>query len=259
MKILFIGDIVGKAGREAVEKRMPAVISQSRIDFTIANAENASGGYGITPDTAENLLSLGIDCLTSGNHVWDKKESTPYLERQPRLLRPLNYPEAPGKGFYIGESPSGIPIVVLNIQGRIFMPPIDCPFRSAKRFLSQLSGKKIIVVDMHAEATSEKTALGTYLDGEVSAVIGTHTHVQTADERILPKGTAYITDVGMTGSFDSIIGMEKEKSIQRIITQQPRPIKPAKKCAGLNGVIIEIDHETGGSLSIERLSLRTRA
>ena len=255
MKILFIGDIVGRGGRRAIEKLLPVVVAQREIDFTIANGENAAGGFGITPETAEKLFTLGIDCLTSGNHVWDKKDCLEYLGRQRKLLRPLNYPEAIGHGHYLGETPSGRRILIVNLQGRVFMSPIDCPFRSIERLLKRFEEEKIIIIDMHAEASSEKIAMGHFLNGRVSAVLGTHTHVQTADECVLSGGTAYITDVGMTGPFDSVIGMEKEKSIRRLITQQPLSIQPAKKKIRLNAVIIEIDEETGKASAIERICM----
>ncbi len=257
VKILFIGDIVGGPGRQAVARELHRLIDRHRIDLVVANGENAAGGFGITEEKARELFSLGIDVLTSGNHVWDKKESFPYIRREERLVRPANYPsEAIGRGSTVVKTAGGINIGILNLEGRVFMNSLDCPFRTADREIAQLKGQtNIIVVDFHAEATSEKVALGWHLDGRVSAVIGTHTHVQTADERILPGGTAYITDAGMTGSFDSVIGVKKELAVERFLTQMPVRFEVAKKDIRLNGVVIGIDEVGGSALSVERISL----
>lgn len=257
VKILFIGDIVGSPGRQAVTRELHRLIDRYRIDLVIANGENAAGGFGITEEKARELFSLGIDVLTSGNHVWDKKESYPYLRREERLVRPANYPpETIGRGSTLVRTAGGVAIGVLNLEGRVFMSSLDCPFRAADREIAHLKQRtNIVVVDFHAEATSEKVALGWHLDGKVSAVIGTHTHVQTADERILPGGTAYMTDAGMTGSFDSVIGVKKELAIERFVTQMPVRFDVAKKDIRLNGVAIEIDETSGSALSIERISL----
>lgn len=257
VKILFIGDIVGSPGRQAVTRELHRLIDRYRIDLVIANGENAAGGFGITEEKARELFSLGIDVLTSGNHVWDKRESYPYLRREERLVRPANYPpETIGRGSTLVRTAGGVAIGVLNLEGRVFMSSLDCPFRAADREIAHLKQRtNIVVVDFHAEATSEKVALGWHLDGKVSAVIGTHTHVQTADERILPGGTAYMTDAGMTGSFDSVIGVKKELAIERFVTQMPVRFDVAKKDIRLNGVAIEIDATSGSALSIERISL----
>jgi metallophosphoesterase (TIGR00282 family) len=257
MKILFIGDIVGNPGRKAIKEGLPDLISKLKIDFVIANAENAAGGFGITESIGEELFSLGIHVLTSGNHIWDKKEAVTYILKENRLLRPANYPpDVPGFGSIVMNTPSGDRVAVLNLSGRVFMSPMDCPFRKAQEEIAALKKQaKIIIVDFHAEATSEKSAIGWYLDGDVSAVIGTHTHVQTADEKILPKGTAFITDVGMTGPADSIIGVKKEQIIQKFLTQIPTRFETAKGETMLSSVVLEINPKTGLSTSIQRLQL----
>jgi len=257
VKILFLGDIVGGPGRQAVARELHRLIDRYRIDLVIANGENAAGGFGITEEKARELFSLGIDVLTSGNHVWDKKESHPYLQREERLVRPANYPSGTiGRGATLVKTAGGVAIGILNLEGRVFMNSLDCPFRVADREVAQLQEHtNIIIVDFHAEATSEKVALGWHLDGKVSAIIGTHTHVQTADERILPGGTAYITDAGMTGSFDSVIGVKKELAIERFLTQMPVRFEVAKKDVRMNGVAIEIDETSGSARSIERVSI----
>jgi metallophosphoesterase (TIGR00282 family) len=256
MNIFFIGDIVGAPGRRAVEELLPRVVDHYFIDLVVANGENASGGLGITPQVADQLLSQGIDLLTSGNHIWKHKEILPYLEETDRLLRPANYPpETPGRGFAIVETAAGERAAVLNLEGRVFMNPLECPFRTAEQVLASLPKEvKVILVDMHAEATSEKQAMGWFLDGRVSAVVGTHTHVQTADERILPAGTGYITDAGMTGPVDSVIGMKKEIILERFLTQRPQPFKVAAQNIQLQGVVLKIDGQ-GHCQELTRLHL----
>jgi 2',3'-cyclic-nucleotide 2'-phosphodiesterase len=258
MKVLFIGDIVGEPGRKALRNGLPPLIDKLKIDFVIANAENAAGGFGITRPVCEEIFSVGVNILTSGNHIWDKKEAMQYIMEEKRLLRPANYPdEAPGYGSIIAETPAGEKIAVLNLAGRVFMNQLDCPFKTAKAALLKLKEEtRVIIVDFHAEATSEKAAFGWFLDGEVSAVIGTHTHVQTADEKILPEGTAFITDVGMTGPINSIIGVKKELVISKFLTQVPVRFETAKGLSMLSCVVLEIDAKTGRAASIERLQLK---
>jgi metallophosphoesterase (TIGR00282 family) len=255
VRVLFIGDIVGKAGRTTLAALLPQLIGAREVDFVIANAENAAGVAGLTPSVADELLDLGVDLLTSGNHIWRKKEIEPYLETSRRVLRPANYPPGvPGRGHGIMTTPSGIPVGVINLQGRVFMSPLDCPFRVADELIEQLSKTTAnIIVDFHAEATSEKQALSWYLNGRVSAVIGTHTHVQTADEQIRPSGTAYITDVGMVGATDSVIGIKKEEAIAQIITQTPKRFTAAKNKRQLQAVLFDVSPETGRTEAIERI------
>ncbi|UCD84788.1 MAG: TIGR00282 family metallophosphoesterase [Deltaproteobacteria bacterium] len=257
MKILFIGDIVGRPGRKAVRELLPKLVDNYKVEFTIGNAENAAGGLGINPEIAWELLGYGIDILTSGNHIWKHKEINDFLDQEKRLLRPANYPgSSPGKGSVIFESLSGLKIGVINLEGRVFMKNLDDPFRVSLKEIEGFAGKtKIIIVDIHAEATSEKQALGVYLDGKVSAVVGTHTHVQTADDKILPGGTAYITDIGMTGPLDSVIGIKKEVAIEKFLTQRPERFVVAKGGVRIQGVVLEIDPETGKGLSIERFNV----
>jgi hypothetical protein len=256
MKILFIGDIVGAPGRRAVEELLPRVVDHNFIDLVVANGENASGGIGITPQVADQLLGLGIDLLTSGNHIWKHKEILPYLEETDRLVRPANYPpETPGRGLAIVETAAGEKVAVINLEGRVFMSPLECPFRTVEQLLTTIPKEvKVILVDMHAEATSEKQAMGWFLDGRVSAVIGTHTHVQTADERVLPGGTGYISDAGMTGPVDSVIGMRKEIILERFWTQRPQPFKVAAQNIQLQGVMLKIDPQ-GRCQEVTRLLL----
>ena len=257
MNILFIGDIFGRPGRTLVADHLRDLIERHGLDLVIANGENAAAGFGITPRLAGELLALGIDVLTSGNHIWDRREILEFLPQEPRLLRPANYVSGPGHGLYRGTARSGIEYAVLNLQGRVFMGQSDCPFRTADRELEQLPAScKIRIVDMHAEATSEKLAMGWYLDGRVTAVVGTHTHVPTADECVLPQGTAYITDIGMTGPYDSVIGINKETILQKFLTQMPAKFDAAEGDARLMAVLIRADAETGRALSIERLQLR---
>ena len=229
------------------------IVEANQIDLAIANAENAAGGFGITPAIAEDLFALGIDVLTSGNHVWDKRELYDYLNRQPRLLRPANYPEGPGHGMVTVKARNGVECAVLNLQGRTYMPPTDCPFRKADTLLSQIDpAVKVKFVDFHAEVTSEKMALGWYLDGRVSAVVGTHTHVPTADTRILPGGTAYQTDCGMTGPYRSVIGVDTETIVQRFLSGLPVRMEAAKHGVELHSVIVDVDEETGKARAIRR-------
>lgn len=257
MKVLFIGDIVGKPGRKALKQGLPDLVNKLKIDFVIANVENAAGGFGITRSVGEEILSAGVDVLTSGNHIWDKKEAVTYIPKENRLLRPANYPDnVPGAGSIVMKTSSGEKIAVLNLSGRVFMNNLDCPFKVAERELAVLKEQvRIIIVDFHAEATSEKSAIAWYLDGEVSAVLGTHTHVQTADEQILPKGTAFITDVGMTGPVNSIIGVEREQVINRFLTSIPTRFETAKGTSVLSCVVLEINPKTGMSTGIQRLQM----
>jgi metallophosphoesterase (TIGR00282 family) len=261
LNLLFIGDIVGRPGRSAVRTILADLVRRHRVDFTIANAENAAGGLGLTQPVAEELLEAGIDALTTGNHVWKHRDFAQFLEGEPRILRPANYPEgSPGRGGAVYVTSHSGPVGIVNVVGRTFMEPLDCPFRAADREIEALHGKtKVIVVDIHAEATSEKVALGWYLDGRVSAVFGTHTHIQTADERVLPKGTGYITDVGMTGPRDSILGVRPEPVIQRFLTAMPSRFELAKGPLTLNAVVATIDAETGAARSVQRVIESTGA
>ena len=263
MQILFIGDIFGSAGRKIVREHLSHVVETHKVDLLIANAENAAGGFGLTPAIAEELFDLGCDVLTTGNHVWDKREIMEYLNsadgnpnaRARRVLRPANYaPRVPGVGLFEGVTKAGQNYAVINLQGRVFMQTHDDPFRKADELLRQITSK-VIVVDIHAEATSEKIAMGWYLDGRVTAVLGTHTHVPTADTRVLPKGTAYQTDVGMTGPYDSVIGVQKEQILQRFLTGLPARFEAAKGDPRFCAVLIECDQHTGRANSIQRLML----
>lgn len=257
MKILFIGDIVGKVGRVTTKALLPTVIDKYKVNFVIANGENIAGGFGLTDKTALEILNLGIHVITTGNHVWDKKEFVSQISKIDRVLRPLNYPPGvPGYGSFLHTFPNGLQIAVINISGRVFMSNIDCPFRVGKEEVEKISEKtKLIIIDFHAEATSEKIAFGYFMDGKVSAVIGTHTHVQTADEKILPGGTAYITDVGMTGPSNSIIGIEIYQIIQRFLTNIPVRFETAKGEGIFSAVVFDIDEETGKSTAIQRLQI----
>ncbi len=251
--ILFVGDLIGRPGRQALVRFLPQLRKKYQPDLVIANAENAAGGNGLTEEIGKELF-FQVDVLTSGNHIWDKKEVLNYLEKEPRLLRPANYPASnPGHGYYLYQNETGIKAAVLNLQGRVFMEPIDCPFLQADRLLEAIKpATPIIIIDFHAEATSEKQALGWYLDGRVSAVIGTHTHIPTADERVLPKGTAYITDVGMAGGLNSVIGMRPEQAIQRFLTSRPQRFEPARDGLMLSAVYLSLDPDTGKAFSINR-------
>ncbi len=256
MKILMIGDVVARPGRVAVLERIQDLREQHGIDLAVMNAENVAGGFSITPPIADELFRAGIDVMTSGNHIYDKREVLPYIERQPRLLRPANYPPgSPGSGLFVGEV-RGTRVAVLNLIGRIFMGPADDPFRAAEAALAVIpEDVKVRLVDIHAEATSEKVAMGWFLDGRVSAVVGTHTHVQTADERILPGGTAYLTDLGMTGSYAGVIGMKTEDVITRFTSAVYKRAEHASGQARICAVVIDVDETTGRAREITRLSL----
>jgi 2',3'-cyclic-nucleotide 2'-phosphodiesterase len=255
MKILFIGDIVGKPGREAVERLVPAMRKECGIDFVIANAENSSGGSGITAETAGELFNASVDVLTSGDHIWKRKEIFELIRSEPKIIRPINYPPgAPGYGSGIFQTAGGVKVGVINALGRVFLEPLECPFRTVRAAVEQIRKEtSVILVDIHAEATSEKIALGWYLDGDVSAVVGTHTHVQTADERVLPKGTAYITDAGMVGPFDSVLGRRVENVLERFLSSVPVRFEVASENVQMHGVIIDIDERTGTARSITRV------
>ncbi len=257
VKILFIGDIIGKPGRQALSRHLDRLVDRYCVDLVIANGENAAGGFGLTVDTARELFDLGVHGLTSGNHIWDKKEQVPLVLASQRIVRPSNYPEGvAGQGSMILTTPGGVKVGVLNLEGRVFMKYLECPFRTADREIERLRQETpIILVDFHAEATSEKASLGWYLDGRVSAVIGTHTHVQTADERILTQGTAYMSDAGMTGSFDSVIGIGKDEAIRKFLTQLPVKFEVPKKDIRLNGAVITVDETSGRALAIERIAI----
>ena len=258
MKILFIGDIIGKPGRRAVRELLPSLVSAHDVDLVIANCENAAAGFGITREIVEELFDAHIDVLTSGNHVWDKKEVMEFIDDYESLIRPANYPSSvPGAGSVLMPTAAGDYVGVLNLAGRIFMAPIDCPFVTAKKEIARLKARtNVVIVDIHAEATSEKKALGWYLDGDVSAVLGTHTHVQTADNEVLPGGTAYISDAGMTGPFDSVIGIKKDTIIERFLTQIPNKFDVAKNDIRLQGVLLDIDPASGKARAIERISVK---
>lgn len=255
MRILMIGDVVGKPGRRAIQSIVPSLRQEHGIDLVIANGENTAGGFGLTMETAYELLDHGVDVLTSGNHIWDQKEIIPYMDKGPEeglpLIRPANYPDAPGRGVLIHQD-----VMVVNLMGRVFMPPLDCPFRAADKILADARASDapaVIIVDFHAEATSEKQAMGWYLDGRVSAVVGTHTHVGTVDKRVLPQGTAYITDVGMTGPLDSVIASEVGPVMERFLTGMPQRLTVATGPVIMNSVLIDVDKESGKALTIERL------
>ena len=257
MRILFIGDIVGRPGRELVRRGLGAIVDHHAIDLVIANAENAAAGFGITREIGDQLLDWGVGVLTSGNHIWDKKEALDYIGAEARLLRPANFPAgAPGNGSYLARTDAGHSVGVINVMGRIFMLPLDDPFAVVLREIEALRARtRIIFVDFHAEATSEKIAMGWHLDGKVTAMVGTHTHVQTADDRILPNGTAYLTDVGMTGPHDSVVGVEIDAALGKFLTGVPARFETATGNPRLNAVIIEADEHTGRATRIERLSL----
>jgi metallophosphoesterase (TIGR00282 family) len=255
MRILFIGDIVGSPGREVIKSLLLGLKQKHGLDFVIANAENAAGGSGITPKIAEDLFSFGVDVLTSGDHIWKKRDIFEIIDREPRILRPLNYPAtAPGRGKGLFKTSDGSLVGIINVNGRVFMEALECPFRASLQAQEELSQKtKVIIVDIHAEATSEKVALGWYLDGRVSAIVGTHTHIQTADEKILPSGTAYITDVGMTGPVNSVIGRKIEDVLSRFLTAIPTRFDIAEGNIQLQAVVLDIDENTGKARSIARI------
>lgn len=257
MKILMIGDVVAKPGRIAVLERIQDLREQHAIDLAVMNAENVAGGFSITPRLADELFANGIDVMTSGNHIFDKHEVIPYIKSQPRLLRPANYPPGtPGSGMWVGDV-GGTTVAVISVMGRVFMPPVDDPFRAVDELINSLSSDvRIRLVDMHCEATSEKNAMGWYLDGRASAVVGTHTHVQTADERILPKGTAYLTDLGMTGSYSGVIGMDRDDVLARFTSVTTKRAEHSKGDVRICAAVIDVDEESGQARSITRLSLR---
>jgi metallophosphoesterase (TIGR00282 family) len=257
MNILFVGDVVGSPGRRALVEALNGVIDRRKIDFTIVNVENAAGGFGLTVELYEELSKLPIDVFSSGNHIWDKKEIYDTLNSSDRLLRPANYPPGnPGRGWTVQATAAGVRVGVLNLQGQVFMPAhADSPFRVADEELPRI-GAEVVVVDIHAEATSEKMAVGWYLDGRVSAVLGTHTHVPTADETVLPGGTAYLTDAGMTGAYEGIIGFSRDRIIEKFLSQTPRSFETAKRDIRLSGAVIAVDETTGKASGIERVQVR---
>jgi metallophosphoesterase (TIGR00282 family) len=255
VKVLFVGDVVGKPGRQALTRLLPRLIDEHRADYVIVNVENAAGGFGVTADVLDELAALPIHCMSSGNHVWDKKEIGELFAREPRLLRPANYPDGnPGRGLHLGETAAGVPVATINLEGQVFMRQLDSPFRAAERLLGEIAGRaKVVVVDFHAEATSEKQAMGLFLDGRVSLVVGTHTHVPTADERILPGGTAFQTDAGMTGPYEGVIGFKSDRVLQRFLLQTPSTFEVAKRDVRLAGTVVDVDEATGRARRIERL------
>ena len=253
MRVLFVGDVVGRPGRDAVMALVPRLRSELKLDVVVANAENVAAGRGLTPDIGGQLLQRGVDVLTGGNHIWHYREIEEYLSRESRAIRPANYPEAPGRGAHVVRLNDNRSLGVIQIEGRVFMRPLDCPFTAIERELTKMGRTTGVLVDLHCEATSEKQALAWYFDGQISAAIGTHTHVQTADERILPKGTAYLTDAGMTGPLDSVIGMDIELSIRRMRTQRGTEHRVARNNVKLCGVVIDIDDSTGKAVRIDRL------
>ena len=255
MRILFVGDVIGKPGRRVLARLLPRLVDERRTDYVVVNVENAAGGFGVTPDVLSELAELPIDCMTTGNHVWDKKEAAALLELEPRLLRPANYPAGnPGRGLHVGETSGGVRVATINLEGQVFMRQLDSPFRAADALLGGLDPDvRVILVDFHAEATSEKQALGRHLDGRVSAVVGTHTHVPTADERVLPGGTAFLTDAGMTGPYDGVIGFRADRVLERFLLQTPTSFEVAKRDVRLAGALIDVDESTGRATAIERL------
>ena len=258
MKLLFIGDIFGHAGRRIVADHLADIRKTQGIDLVIANVENSAAGFGVTPAVADELLGYGIDVMTSGNHIWDKRDIYHYFPHQPKLIRPANYPApAPGSGVRMHATSAGVRYAVINIQGRVYMPNIDCPFRTIDTILASIpEDVKVRFIDFHAEVTSEKMAMGWYVDGRVSALVGTHTHIPTADTRILPKGTAYQTDCGMTGPYDSVIGVEKEPVLQKFLNAMPIKMEPAKGSVELHSVIVEVEEATGRALHVRRHTVK---
>ena len=259
MNILLIGDVVGSPGRTIMKKALPAVFRKYDVDYCVANVENAAGGFGVTKEVCDEILDMGVDCLTSGNHIWDKKEILGVIDLIPQLLRPLNYPaRQPGRGSHVGKGKrTGVPVATLNLSGRVFMHgAMDDPFSLGLREVERLRQEaKVILVDMHGEASSEKTAIASYFDGLVSAVVGTHTHVPTCDHRILPRGTAYCTDLGMTGPYDSIIGVEKDAVLHRFLTGMPSRFETAKGDPRFAAAVVDVDEQTGRARSIDRMLL----
>lgn len=255
MRVLFVGDVIGKPGRQAVQRLLPGLVERLRVDYTIVNVENAAGGFGVTPEVLQEFAALPIHCFTTGNHVWDKKEGVELLDRRSNLLRPHNYPEGNvGSGVHVGETASGVKVATINLEGQVFMKNVESPFRTADRILAELPRSvKTVIVDFHAEATSEKQALAFHLAGRVSAVFGTHTHVPTADERILPGGTALVTDVGMTGPYESVIGFRADKVLQRFLLQTPASFEVAKQDVRLAAALVDVDAETGRAQGVERM------
>ncbi len=251
MRILMIGDIIGQPGRHAIGRILPDLRRELAVDMVIANGENVAGGFGITPETAGELLDCGVDILTSGNHIWDQKEIIPHMDEGLPLIRPANYPDAPGRGYLVQDG-----VMVINLMGRVFMPTLDCPFRTASAILEEAETEhapRAIIVDFHAEATSEKQGMGWYLDGKVSAVLGTHTHVGTVDARVLPKGTAFLTDVGMTGPVNSVIGSDTNAVLDRFLTGLPQRLPVARGPVIMNSALVEIDDQNGKAVSIQRI------
>jgi len=257
LNLLVIGDIVGRPGRQAIREFLPDLVRQYNIEFIIANAENASGGRGLTREVMQELLGAGIDVLTMGNHVWDNKEIFSFIDDEPRLIRPANYPQpCPGQGYHVYQAGFNMKIAVINVSGRVYMPALDCPFRTVEQIISSLPEVDCIIIDFHAEATSEKQAFAYYFDGRATAVLGTHTHIQTADERILPGGTAYITDLGMTGPIESVLGMDRHAVIEKFLSQRPVRLEVAKGPSQLQGVVLELDEKTHRVTQIKRISCR---
>lgn len=257
MRLLFVGDVIGKPGRRAVKSRLLELIDRERVDYTVVNVENIAGGFGVTPGTLNELEELPIDCMTTGNHIWDKREGVALLDHHPNLLRPANYPDGnPGRGLHIGETAAGIRVAVINLEGQVFMKALRSPFETADRLLGEIEtagGAQVVLVDFHAEATSEKQALGWYLDGRVSAVLGTHTHVPTADARVLPEGTAVLTDVGMTGPYEGVIGFRADKVLRRFALQTNAPFEVAKRDVRLAAALVEVDTDTGRATAIQQI------
>ena len=257
MRVLMIGDVVGRPGRQALKRLLPGVRSSYAPDLVVANVENAAAGFGLTQSVAEDILGAGVDIMTGGNHLWDRKGSEQYIDGEKRLVRPANYPDGtPGRRYAIVEA-AGVKVAVLSLQGRVFMPPLDCPFRGLDALLDELAGKaEIFILDFHGEATSEKKAMGYHADGRVSVVVGTHTHVPTADECILPEGTAYVSDLGMTGPYDSVIGMEVEGVLSKFLTGMPRRFQVADGDPRLSGLVIDLDERTGKARFVQRVHER---
>jgi len=255
--LLFIGDVFASPGRGMVARHLKDIVAAENIHLAIANVENAAGGFGVNPQLADELFGYGLDVLTTGNHVWDKREIYDYFAGHPRLLRPANYPEGlPGAGVVVVQASNGVDCAVINLQGRVYMPQTDCPFRKADKLLSELPAHvKVRFVDFHAEVSSEKVAMGWYLDGRVSAMVGTHTHIPTADTRILPEGTGYQTDAGMTGPYNGVIGVDKQIILERFLTQMPVRMEAARHGAELHGVVVEVDEATGRAAAIRRITL----